>query len=265
MPVKDRESGQVLLIIVLVATVLLTIGLSISQISNQEQKVTKLEEDSKRAFSAAEAGLDAALKLSPGSSYDLAQLQFSGISGTAVVSAAQVQTFHTPLIAKDDQYSLYMADYDPNQATPFQNYVQGNLFFYLDADASGSCSSPQPAIELTFISDANAATKKIIYSCVPAGISGPDVIATTFGPFLLGTTTYNYRTTLALTINTPVKLIIMRDFLAETKIGISSSVNLPYQGKTITSTANTSTGVTQKVELFQSLPQIPASFYVTSF
>ena len=58
----NKRSGQTLLIIILLATVLLTVGLSVSHVTQQEQKITKLEQDAKQAYAAAEAGLDAALK-----------------------------------------------------------------------------------------------------------------------------------------------------------------------------------------------------------
>jgi hypothetical protein len=40
---------------------------------------------------------------------------------------------------------------------------------------------------------------------------------------------------------------------------------VPFAGRVITSEAKTSTGVTKKIELFQSNPQIPSDFFVTAF
>ena len=54
---KAKQQGQILLIIILLSTVILTVVLSVSQISTQEQRIARLEEDSKKAFAAAEAGI----------------------------------------------------------------------------------------------------------------------------------------------------------------------------------------------------------------
>ena len=52
----------------------------------------------------------------------------------------------------------------------------------------------------------------------------------------------------------------------QTRVGLyADGGNLPLQGRTITSEAKSPTGVTKKVQLFQSFPQIPAEFFVTSF
>jgi hypothetical protein len=49
------------------------------------------------------------------------------------------------------------------------------------------------------------------------------------------------------------------------KLFFSAPGNFPIQGKTVSSTATTTTGVSKKVTLFQSYPQIPAEFFTTSF
>lgn len=259
----EKQSGQILLIIILVATVLLTIGLSVSQLNVQEQRISKLEEDQKRAFSVAEAGLDAALKLAPGSPpLDLSTLGLGGgITGSATLQTTQQTTFHTSVLAKDDQYTLYLADYDSSSTPPFQNYFSGNLIFYLKTGSS--C----PALELTLIDNNNNATRRLIDPCSQVAPGIPDITTANNSPAPAGFTEYEYKTTAQLSFGPANKtqVIIIRNLFADTKVGVEASVNLPLQGKTIVSTASTSTGVTQKVELFQSHPQIPASFYVTSF
>ncbi len=58
-----QNSGQTLLIIVLIAAVILTVGLAVASYSITDIKISQQEEESARAFSAAEAGIEEALKL----------------------------------------------------------------------------------------------------------------------------------------------------------------------------------------------------------
>ncbi len=60
--VKKGSSGQTLLIILLIAAVILTVGLAIASYSITDIKISQQEEASARAFSAAEAGIEESLK-----------------------------------------------------------------------------------------------------------------------------------------------------------------------------------------------------------
>jgi hypothetical protein len=59
---KNHKSGQVVLIVLLVMVVVLTIGLSLISRSVTDISISKDEEEAIRAFSAAEAGIEAALQ-----------------------------------------------------------------------------------------------------------------------------------------------------------------------------------------------------------
>ena len=61
--VKKGNSGQTLLIILLIAAVILTVGLAIASYSITDIKISQQEEASARAFSAAEAGIEESLKI----------------------------------------------------------------------------------------------------------------------------------------------------------------------------------------------------------
>ncbi|MFZ1549746.1 MAG: hypothetical protein WAT44_04755, partial [Microgenomates group bacterium] len=52
---------------------------------------------------------------------------------------------------------------------------------------------------------------------------------------------------------------------SSTTLGLVGTSTLQASGQTVTSQATTRTGVTKKVQLFQSYPQIPAEFFFTSF
>ena len=63
------------------------------------------------------------------------------------------------------------------------------------------------------------------------------------------------------------QFLLVRVLYAPTKLLFSRSIDLPVQGRTISSsvTSSTSVGVSKKVVLFQSYPQIPGEFFSTSF
>src|SRR3989344_8037458 len=113
--IRNNESGQVLLILVLISSVLLTIGLSLVENTVQETQTAKLEEDSKRAEAAAEAGIDAAIETGSnvtGSNFSNLFRSGTDISGQAVDNSAASTTFTTPVIPKDQQYTFYISGYD---------------------------------------------------------------------------------------------------------------------------------------------------------
>jgi hypothetical protein len=60
---KKNNSGQTLLIIVLIASVILTVGLAVATYSITDIKISQQEEESARAFAAAEAGIEESLKI----------------------------------------------------------------------------------------------------------------------------------------------------------------------------------------------------------
>lgn len=54
----NRQSGQIALIVLLVSTIMLTVGLAMSKKTVVETSVDTVEEESKQAFNAAESGID---------------------------------------------------------------------------------------------------------------------------------------------------------------------------------------------------------------
>jgi len=59
---KNNENGQILLIVVITMIVALTVGLSIASRTVTELRLSRQNEESQRAFNAAEAGIDRVLK-----------------------------------------------------------------------------------------------------------------------------------------------------------------------------------------------------------
>lgn len=267
-----HQSGQVLLIAVMLLATALTVVLAVSFRSTTDTQTTKLEEEAQKALAGAEAGIDAALK--SGGSVDLSDLNVStGFTGSASVDTTQKPTFVTPLLQKDDQYTLYLADYpkvysDPSNSNP----ITADLTFYFGGTGSTSCDGRNtPALELTLVANdaSNTVTKKLVEPCAGTKSVGTSSLGTIKGDATTNTTLENinfaYKTTTTLSVSNS-KVLFVRPLFDATQVGIDTGgVDLPVQGKTVISEAKSPSGVTKKVQLFQSLPQIPAEFFVTSF
>lgn len=280
---KTNQRGQILLIIILLSTVLVTVALSVSQVTTQETKIAKLEEDSKRAFAAAEAGIEAQLKKAVGTSTTIDSTLLPSLGNFIVTGSASTandapgaQVYKD--IRRDDQYTFYLSDYNPTtQAFSNPSTIQ-LTFYFLQCPSSSptSCPSTQPVIELTFIGDNNTnIARKLIDLDVPNNLMHDPAIATDLilasqGAFPALGKFFKYKTNTALPINGNVNFMLIRvlipDASANTiRVVVEGSATLPAQGQVITSTATTTTGVAKKITLFQSYPQIPADLFVTSF
>lgn len=279
---KTNQRGQVLLILILLSTVLLTVALSVSHVTTQETKIAKLEEDSKRAFAAAEAGIEAQLRKDVGATTAIDNTLIPSLGGFVTGSASTATdttatAFYTD-IRKDDQFTFYLNNYN-TFTKQFSNSYSGNLtFYFLTCPTSTTCPSTQPVIELTFIgtNSTNIARKLIDPANVMQGASGTDTIpasqgAPSYNISISGKTYFfKYMTTATLPINANVKLMFIRTLIPGATTGtvgvaVQGSSALPPQGQTVTSTATTTTGVAKKITLFQSYPQIPATIFITSF
>ncbi len=243
-----KKRGQVLLITVMLLATALTVILSVSFKSTTDTQLTKLEEESQKALAAAEAGIEAALK--QGTIANIGSLPGLGdFTGSASIETTTTNSFITPLLLKDEQYTFYLANYtSPNN---FSNYWSGNLTICFG----------NVALEITLIKSDNTLTR---YAVNPSNSSIiNNGVSASSGSNNCPESSFSNNYSLASISNT--KLMIARVIGGQTKIGIKGSSVLPLQGKTIVSEAKSKTGVTKKVILFQSYPQIPANFFVTSF
>lgn len=261
-----NKSGQILLITVMLLATVMTIVLSASFKSVTETQVTKLEEENQKALAAAESAIESALKAnSDNSTITSVALgtDFSGFSGSATIESLAATTFTTPTIDKDGSYTFYLGTYDMATKT-----ITGAS----EARAIIVCfesGTPNPAIEITliktsgvkkYIADPNADQAGRISNAndgVPVSANCPSG--------------YNYSINIpgpdATGIGTDGKFLLVKVLFAPTKLLFYRTTTLPVQGRTISSDikSSTSAGVSKKVILFQSYPQIPGEFFTTTF
>ncbi len=256
----QNKRGQVLLIAVMLLATVITVVMTVAFNSTNETKLVKLEEDSQKALAAAEAGIDAVIKQSINSSVSinsLGQFNSQGVSGTAQVTEVSKSTFVTPLLQKDEQYTFYLSNYP--DFTP-QGVDGLHIYFYSE---SGQC----PSIEVSIITFSNSLERYAYNTC--GGTTIANALPETPVQTTIDGTIFEARTPNPLDISNG-DIAFIKVLNGRTKIGFQGYEGgfvypLPAQGKLIESEARTTSGVVKRVQLFQSYPQIPSNFFMTSF
>jgi len=248
-----HKKGQILLITVMLLATIMTILLSVTFQSTTETQITKLEEESQKALAAAEAAIEAALQTGANVTIGEGTLSnISGFTGSATLDTTTTNTFISPLITKDGSFTFYLGDYNPLTTPKVTGSTNEDIILCFDS-SSGS------AIEATLIKTGEV--KK--YVSDPAGRIANDINPSS-GCSASGDFQY-YITIPGSDILADGQLLLVRVLYSSSKLLIRRNSDLPAQGKTINSEAKSVTGVSKKVTLFQSYPQIPAEFFSTSF
>lgn len=140
-----NQSGQVVLILILVMTVALGIGISVVQRSLSDVSTASKIEQSSRAFSAAEAGIEKAIQsgtgftnpISLGNNASIAEVQASPIP-------AAEHALEYPPISKEEMAHVWLANADNLSAV--YNQSSFNIYFGIPD------TTDKPAVAVTVIS-----------------------------------------------------------------------------------------------------------------
>lgn len=224
---KHRRSGQTALIVLLVMVVVLTIGLSLVSHSITEVSISKDDEESMRAFSAAEAGIERALQniTAPPSSINV-----GGI--TADISVIPIA----------------------GQTTISKDLLEGD---YLEINLAGLSGSVGLNIRWT---GTTAAIERTIYytngTVSRAGFSRSGTCATGF--------TLDTDNSITMTANSGFRLMRIRALCADSTITIiPTSGSLPVQAYEVQSKAaagGSAESKTSAIEVSRSNPALPSIF-----
>ncbi|KKQ36606.1 MAG: hypothetical protein US54_C0062G0001, partial [Candidatus Roizmanbacteria bacterium GW2011_GWA2_37_7] len=100
-----------------------------------------------------------------------------------------------------------------------------------------------------------------------AGLTiGTTSLPVTSAPVTVGGITYNYQADINMGAFSNAKMMIVRSLFSNTRVRfVAQAGTFPDQGKNIEARAFSISGPSKIVTIFQSLPQIPADFFVTSF
>lgn len=276
---KTKESGQVLLITIMLLAVALTVVLTTSFTAKTDTQIAKLEEESQRALAAAEAGIEATLK--SGNPVNINELSgLESFIGTAKVLTASESTDYSTPIKKDQAYTFYLGTYSGGTiSSPTINSI--SMYFGPDATTLEDCGNF--AFEISIISGAcgNSSNCSIHRYLIDKGgnftaTAGGDPDTTdertvTFGTYPVDGKTYKCQSDpISISQAAPDKIMMVK-FLSPTGISQTeiafrgSGGNLPPQATTVTSNAKSPGGARKEVELIQYYPQIPAEIFDTIF
>ena len=164
-----NQKGQILLITIMLVATVLTVVLAVTFKSTSETQITKLEEQSQKALTAAEAGIEAALQQESGSVSigSLPGFSGSGFSGQASVESIRDSKFVSPLLLRDQQYTFYLADY-PGFANPLSGYLA--VYFQSEVEC--------PALELTFLGSPGSGSSTPTLTPTPTRTPTPTTVPT---------------------------------------------------------------------------------------
>ncbi|GAB4218603.1 MAG: hypothetical protein Fur009_0030 [Candidatus Microgenomates bacterium] len=228
----------------------MTVVLSVSFQTVTETQITKLEEDNRKALAAAESAIEALLNQNATSiTFGSGALSgFSDFTGGATLETIQSQNFTTPLLKNGDSYTFYLADYNKD-TNSFSSSINAPVEI---------CFSSSQAIEVTLIKT-NAIKKYVVDP------TGNIASAATASNICSNSQFAKSYTIPAADISTDSQIAVVKNLFSDGKLYFKSNVNLPTQGKTVSSQAIAKSGVSKKITLFQTYPQIPADFFYTRF
>ncbi len=163
-----KESGQIIIILLLTMLVALTIGLSLVQSSITDLASSAKTEQATRAFSAAEAGIEKALNDSTAtlvSSSETGNQSQATVTVDNSVPSGSVDALEYPPIGKADLAHFWLID----PADESKTYKRNDVVIYFGNTGTDFDSSNIPAIEVNLITrdnDGNYVSRKSYYDPV---------------------------------------------------------------------------------------------------
>ncbi|MBI2018656.1 pilus assembly PilX N-terminal domain-containing protein [Candidatus Daviesbacteria bacterium] len=271
-----NEKGQIILTLILVMTVALAIGLSVVQKSLVDVSTSTKVEQSSRAFSAAEAGIEKKLR-GDASCTETSCVSFEETGSEATVldsnlipavpsSGTRQDPLEYPPLAKEDVAHVWLADYTSTANPPQNAYVQTSLDIYW-----GNSATDKAALELTLVYHNGALYQsRKWYLDNPSATRGVannfDITAVCSGDHRVGSGIYQCKKTID---SLPAGLMLLRarllynttsqPFAVQAVGTCGQDCSIPPQARNITSTG--AAGESQrKVNLFQVNKVVPPYF-----
>lgn len=257
----DWQAGQALLIVVLIMVVALTIGLSVAGRVITNSRTATEQENSQRAFSAAEAGIEQALTQG-----DLSPLsgQLRNASYTTTIADLTGNDFllnNGISIRKDAPVDIWLSTY-PDYTSPWSGNLTINWGTGTEVCNSSENSNTQAALDIVIISGTKVNPLLSHYAldpCSPRSAINKFEYVSTPGSVISGKA-YAYKKTIIVSSGLIARVIPL---YAPTIVAVekgSLDSNLPSQGKLITSVGVSDT-TQRKVVSFQGYPSLPAELF----
>lgn len=260
------------MIILLVTAVILTIGLAVASYSITDIKISQQEEESARAFSAAEAGIEEALRLSP-SSTDEFQVGIGEITARVkpeIQGGGQIFNFGEAKFPSGELANVWLVEHNEDGEINPADYLPYNSQITLCWGSSTTIDSSTPALELALVYKNAVGDYKVIRqgydpdsSRTVGFINADDIDGGNCSSNLAFAKTINLAAGNFGLIATDVPYLLRLKFLYNTSdqpLAVNSSNDFPTQGKCYESSAKIETsGITRKIrqcQFFQAPPEI---------
>ena len=249
------QKGQALIVIIFVLAVALTVGLAVVSRSVTDVGTSTTQEESSRALSAAEAGIEAALAAPMNQQYNSIGVVGIPYSGNSI-------SIPEPLSAGESA-TIFMTghDSDGNITEGVGEYSPGSLDLCWGTVSTGS----KPAIEASLYYKIADVYKITRYAYDPDSRGGFTSADTNTGScpsdrsYLYHKTdrSYLYHKTISGLPSGKILLRVRLLYNGDTAhyVAVSGSSSFPVQGKNITSEA-TDGSTTRKIEVFQRYPDL---------
>ena len=249
-----------LLVVVLTMIVALTVGLSVVSRTITNLRISKQSEESQRAFQAAEAGIEKTLKSgvgfgSPQSLGNNAQYTtaINNSSGTAfILNGGEV-------VEQDVGIDLWLSDY-PNYANQmcsgFSCTVSIHFNTIENSCSTGAGNNTRAGLEVVVLSGviSNPTVNKYLFD---ACLSRTPGAASTGAGTTINTIAFQHGVSIPVTSGIIARVIPIYNSV---KVGVTSSVSIPIQGRIIESIGESGETI-RKVQYFSSHPQLPLEIF----
>ena len=257
-----KNSGQIVLILVLITVVGLTIGLSLISRTVTDVRISSQIEESGRAFSAAEAGVENALKvinvlpIGPTRSITLnnasADYSVSDIGGNS-----SLYTF--PLTEANSSQLLWLVNHNSNGSLGTEFYPTDKTI-----DICWGTTGNNSALELSLYYKTGT-TYKIAKSAYDPDIARgnnfnpADKVGNYCNSSYLYKHAFNFIADFGVDASDVLLALRMTPVYENTSIGVlpAATVNLPVQGNQINSVGKSSTGVVRKIQVNKTYNMLP--------
>lgn len=271
-----NQSGQIIVLVLLILFLGLTVALSVVSRTLSDLKQTTVTDESSRAFSAAEAGIEEALRTGIGAPapVDLGnkanyQVEITSASGVAEYAFPQK-------VAHDDTQQIWLAAHDDSGNVVESAFADLGDKIYVEWGDSGDSEAGNTAIEISLIyKDGGDDYKMEKWAVDPKTRSNFETavacpIAGSGDNCKIGAGIYTFKYSKELDIASfrggakiPMALRL-RPLYNETPqpLGVKfleAGKSFPAQGREIISTGTSGT-VTRKVKVFKSYASLPAIF-----
>lgn len=265
-----NQEGQILLIVVLTMVIVLTVGLSVASRIVTELKLSKQNEESQRAFQAAEAGIEQTLSSGEARSVSLG----NNASFTTTIDPDEGSALVLNNGQEVDQAvgaDVWLSNY-PDYSSPMGAGSTVTATIYWGSPSQTSCLSSGgdlavPALEVIILQGdvSDPTIQKYILEgsgCSPSRIDG--ATSGTSGTFTVKGIQFSNSASISFANGLIMKVIpIFNSSLVGFQIQIPPSPQgtlFPSQGSIVTSTG-TSGDTVRKVSYYKSYPQLPLEVF----